>query len=538
MAQTPLLGQFLVAINGFTQARNEAQLTDYLVLEPPFSPHYHNMIKELREAYPKGREDALEQRCEQSLPSAVEGEEGSSWSALVRFMSCYLNYLRDVDADETKLLKTYDLLSELQEKANNALKHGLLGYLILPTTIRVAKLVCRLAIGLDKRPELIAHLRGSNPSTSGGDESGERETLPERAAKIVQGAFNTCVSDRNATTNTAKDGKLGGKKAGIVVLANLCLRILFQCRKTRNANYLFSQVGESAPPLSAYPKSQRVTYLYYLGRYYFHNNHFFRAQAALQQAYNEAPAQDGAVSQRRLVLIYLVASNIILGRFPSQALLSQTEALEFSDHFLPLCIAIRKGDLSLFRRHFDPATSTHVDWLLKYRIYLQLRNRCEVLVWRSLIRKTFMIAGRQPDPTSRVAPTVDIDDLVTVFKALLQYHGTTDNPVDPDLEGTDVEINEILLPDEYTLESVLSSLIDQGLLGGYISHRQLKFAITGVKQKGVMGAGFPQPWAVLKASSDDGFVPGWKKDGAFGAGAATQGGGRVIHLSGARPAGS
>lgn len=547
MAGNPLIGQYLVAINGFIQARNETQLNDYLILEPPFNNHYMRMIQELKQSYPKGYEELLEEKCSASLHTAREGADGSPWTPFIKFMVQYLGYLRDVDADPTKYLHTYELLSELQSRANSALSHGTLGYLILPTVVTNAKLVCRLAIGLDKRPELIAHLKSGQP---GGEDGGPRETLPERAANILRQAFVTCLNDRSAGI---KDGKPEGKKRGIYIIANLCLKILFQCRKTRNATQIFENIYNLSPPLSAYPKRERVTYLYYLGRFLFQNSHFYRAKLALQQAYDESPARTECVGQRRHILVYLIASNIILGRFPSQVLLNRPEAQGLADRFLPLCFAIRKGDLAAFRQHLD-LNSPHADWFLHFRILLQLKNRCEVLVWRSLVRKTWIINGTRPaDPTSKVTPTVNIHDLVTVFTMLEKRTAQAENYTDPDFADIDSHNeNESLLPDTTSIESILSSLIDQGLLGGFISHRQMKFAITGSAKKGgnILAAGFPQPWEVMSAkaerekSGNEVEVPGWKRrqqpqlGAAFGLGGIQAGPGMVLNLSGARPVGA
>ena len=545
---TPLLGQFLVAVNGFISVRNENGLADYLALEPPFGQHYIRMIDELKSAYPKGSEAALEEKCSQSLKAAREGAEGSPWTPFIKFMVQYLGYLRDVDADPNKYLHTYELLSELQTRANSALAHGTLGYMMLKIVVTNARLVCRLAIGLDKRPELIAHLR-SQGGQQRGEDGGARETLPERAANIIRVAFVTCLNDRTAV----KSGQpVEGRKRGIYLLANLCLKILFQCRKTRNATQIFENIYNLSPPLSAYPKRERVTYLYYLGRFYFQNSHFYRAIQALQQSYDESPARPEYVRQRRYILVYLVASNIILGRFPSQTLLSRPEAQGFDTRFLPLCVAIQKGDLATFRRHLD-FDGPHADWFLHFRILLQLRNRCEVLVWRSLIRKTWILNGTRPsDPISKVAPTVNIHDLVTAF-SYLEKSAISGPPLtytDPDFVG--IEYDDPDAPsfgdlgsghyyDTTSIESVLSSLIDQGLLGGFWSHRQMKFAITGAARKGgALLAGFPAPWGVLKARAEreDGEVPGWKKDAKVGFGGAGRasgvGPGSVVRLSGVR----
>ena len=523
-AATPLLGHFLIAINGFVQARNEIQLADYLVLEPPFGPHYVRMIEELRTHYPSGSEDAIEAKCQQLLAAAREGAEGSPWSAFVKFMAQYLRHLRDVDPDPRRYLETYELLSELQLRANSALAHGALGSLMLPVVVANARLVCRLAIGLDKQPQLMAHLRSAQHGGAGPgeDDGGTRETLPERAANILRTAFVTCLNDRVSGVDDA--GRPQGKKRGIYRIANLCLRILFQCRKTRNATQIFENIHLLSPPLAAYPKCERVTYLYYLGRFLFQHSHFARASLALQYAYDQSPARPDCVSQRRLLLVYLITSNILLGRFPSLPhLLSRPEAAGMAPHFSPICAAIRSGDLSAFRTHLD-FTSPSADWFLRFRILLPLRNRGEVLVWRSLVRRTWCLAGVLPrDPFSRAAPTITISALATAFTFAARSSSAHDY-------------------DALAIESVLSSLIDQGLLGGFVSHRQAKFAITGSKIKGgPLRAGFPLPSAVLSAraqagESRPGEVPGWKQAASTSTGGLL-GPGSVVKLSGARPVG-
>ena len=540
---TPYLGQFINAVNGFIQHKNENSLADYLVIEPPFGEHYQHMIRELKQSYPKGKEEELEGKCAQFLKAAREGADGAPWTAFTKFMAQYLRYLRDVDADPSKYLETYNLLSELQARANSALAHGSLGYLILPTVISCARLVCRLAIGLDKQPQLIAHLKSQQ---AGGEDGGARETLPERAANILRQAFVTCLNDR---TPVKTGEKPEGRKRGIYIIANICLKILFQCRKTRNATQIFENIGNLSPPLSSYSKRERVTYLYYLGRFYFQNSHFYRAQLALQQAYDESPARQECARQRRHILVYLIASNIILGRFPSQGLLNRPEARGLAERFMPICMAIRKGDLASFRKHLD-INGTNADWYLHFRILLQLRNRCEVLVWRSLIRKIWILNGTRPGATEdgkKRTPTVEMHDLMAAFTWLDKRSNLTPaDYVDPDFQG--IDYSDDFNPQNYditAIESILSSLIDQGLLGGFFSHRNQKFAITGTRaNRPALEAGFPQPWQVMRVRAESERaaveVPGWKKEqivsaAAFGAG---PGPGMVVNLSNARAVGA
>jgi len=87
------------------------------------------------------------------------------------------------------------------------------------------------------------------------------------------------------------------------------------------------------------------------------------------------------------------------------------------------------------------------------------------------------------------------------------------------------------------IESIVSSLIEQGFLNGFISHKLKKFGIQGARQKGALQAGFPNVWEVVKSRNSD-EVPGWKKETAPTVLGQTLGPGMVVNLSGARPVGS
>src|SRR5215471_6903367 len=265
-----------------------------------------------------------------------------------------------------------------------ALSDSQMGVIVLPTVLYLSKVLAKLAMGLDRRPELIAHLmrEGAKPNW---EEATEKITLVEKSANVVREAFIKCLTDRSGAVGT--QGKPEGKRVGIYLMANLCLKL-------RNAEQMFASINAQSPPLSYFPASQRVTYLYYLGRYLFSNNLFFPAQTALQAAYNQCHRQ--ALSQRRLILTYLIPCNIILGRFPSATLLQRPESNGLAEIFVPICRLIASGDFVAFRSHLA-VDSPHADWFARKGILLQLRNRCEILVWRSLTRKVFIFGGFHGD---------------------------------------------------------------------------------------------------------------------------------------------
>lgn len=359
-------------------------------------------------------------------------------------------------------------------------------------------MMSRLAIGLDKQPELIAHIPRKTDEDAG-------ETLPERAANIIRGAFTTCLNDRGVGM---ANGRPEGKKAGIYKLCNLCLKVLFQCRKTRNAEQIFVNIYQNSPPLHIYPASERVTFLYYLGRFLWLNNHFHRAQVALQAAYVQCRPAD--IKQRRLILIYMVAANLVIGRFPSTQLLQRPEAHGLAETFLPVCRAIAQGNLAAFRQLLS-TNGPRAGWLEHFRIRLQLRNRGEVLVWRSLIRKTFLLNGVQGDVDARKAPTLGLAD-VLVLARYLESQCQTPSEADAEFEGVEGVSQGSLVPQMLDIESIMASLIEQGLLGGFVSHRQLRFAIQGAKKSGIMGAGFPNVWKTISSRYEGDVVPGWRRE--------------------------
>lgn len=568
----PTLDQFLGEIAGIIKEKNGTQLQEYLIYEPPLPPLYNKIVSEIKQFYPPSSQKALENKCISFIPEYDEGDDSGSRTSFVMFMVKYFAFLRDVNIDN--LIETHDMLKALLNQSILALSSSI-GVIVLPTVISLSRTLARLAIGLDKRPELIEHLIRRESVVE--SEATERVTLVESSANVIREAFKKCLSERSGPpSGIDSNGKPEGRRIGIYLMANLCLKLFFHCRKLRSAEQIFGNIYQQSPPLGLFPAAQRVTFLYYLGRYLFANNHFYRSQLALQSAYDQCHAH--CISQRRLILIYLTTSNIILGRFPSSRLLQRLEAAGLAEKFLPICVAIAKGDLASFRKYVD-VDAQNAEWFLQKRILLQLSNRCEVLVWRSLARRTFTLSGSQGavtsqgDVTRKAAPTLSLQDMLTLAtlleKRVLGFaentpksNGLTNGHasahtnaifvfpkaqtpppqesdaevpygyVDPDLADV-VDPEPPLLPNMEMIESIIASLIEQGLLHGFISHAQHRFAITGVRDARPVQVGFPRVWDVINARANE-EVPGWVKERkapAFGPG-------MVVNLSGARPVGA
>lgn len=105
-----------------------------------------------------------------------------------------------------------------------ALSNATYGIIVLPATIQLCSTLARLAMMLDKRPDLTRNM----VKIADVDQE-SRKTLVEGTAESIQRAFTMCLTERTANRNgIGRDGKPEGKKVGIYSFANMVLRLLFQ----------------------------------------------------------------------------------------------------------------------------------------------------------------------------------------------------------------------------------------------------------------------------------------------------------------------
>ena len=305
---------------------------------------------------------------------------------------------------------------------------------------------------------------------------------------------------------------------------------------------MFTNLSTSGPALALYPASQRVTFLYYLGRFNFDQGHYLRAHMCLEEAYRQCPPQ--FQKHRRQILTYWIPANLLLGRFPSQALLQRPEAAGFADIFVPICAAIRSGNFVAFHQ----ALARSRDWLWDRGFYLTFLYRLKPLVWRSFTRKVFLLTWRRSpaaadsssssssSSSSNKAASLSLEHLVTaacyvqkllegyvparaaararerpppqhvnsVFLKAVTNNSTAaaDSQLVPPPGGPRVLMpSEGLIfgnrrPDLESVESVVAGLVYSGLLNGFIARQQRRFAVEGTKRKGgnPVAAGWPVPY--------------------------------------------
>ena len=410
-----------------------------------------------------------------------------------------------------------------------------MGAVMFETAMFYSFTLTRFTRQLEKSPELIAPwLAQENAKNVGGDPI----TLPGLTMDSIRLQLDKCTPTARTKHNTGvdKDGRPAGPRAGIYILANACFPLCLRTGSMESLEIIIRNIDGKSPALHHYPIAQRVKYLYYLGRYWFAYNHFGRAKRVLQEAYIRTPAR--FQQQRTQILTYLIASNMTMGLFPSQELLQRPEAASLRPHFAPIAKAIKQGNLPKFRSLLDPqsadaADSATANFLFRRNMLIQLKTRCEILMYRSLFRRVFVLDGFHGDQTTKAAPNFDLGTLRAVIvqlekRAVLQsphsYHHLADD-IDPDFEGSPEEFWTLTkddnlygededgdedLPKLAEVEATATSLIYQGLLHGNIIHRLSKVLITGARGKNPVEVGFPRVCDIARQLQDENErVPGW-----------------------------
>lgn len=204
---------------------------------------------------------------------------------------------------------------------------------------------------------------------------------------------------------------------------------------------------------SEYSRSDRVGYRYYLGRYYLSQQQYRRARAHLLWAFDNCTNQ--APRNKRLILLYLTTASLPLGIFTVPQVLHMSGLAEY---FLPLMKALQQGDYQGFHQHLDANES----WFSGHEIYLYLDQRCDMILFRSLFRRTFMLSYT----TAQKTPNVRLSRLLVALR--WATGDETWEPVD--------------------CEALCISMIDTGYIKGYIHHQN---QILVLDKKDEKKFGFP-----------------------------------------------
>ncbi len=330
-----------------------------------------------------------------------------SWKGFSLLISSYLEFLRDVDFGDIR--QAFDLIVKIVNQMASAFSHVEAAWLI-PAVKKLSAIGVNLAFLCDK---------------SSNDPKSESVNSMSR---VVFRIFNNVLSDRQSLSLS--------KKGAVFHIANLLFRMYFALGQVRLCQTLHSNIASADVEFSSFSRADRVTYRYYLGRHYLFQNQFHRSRKHLYYAFNNCLSQ---TRNKRLIFIYLATCSIILGIFPS---LESLRDFDVTPIFLPIMQSIKFGDHSRLETHLNAKET--FNWFIRHGVYLTFKNRSQLLISRSLFRRTFLLTYNSTSKTTFVA----CSDL------LKAYQWNNQN-------------NTITLDD---VECICVALIDQALVEGYIMH--------------------------------------------------------------------
>ncbi|KAF9511059.1 hypothetical protein BS47DRAFT_1299458, partial [Hydnum rufescens UP504] len=281
----------------------------------------------------------------------------------------------------------------------------------------------------------------------------------ETVTRVIIPPFGLAAADRGTDIPDKRDATF--------FLANLLFKLYYDLDNIRLCDTILKNLEKQLPRLLEFPRADQTMFHFWRGRIYL-------TQLRIRQAHDElALAFDMCTNAnyktKRIIFIYLLSTSIPLGRLPHPSLLGY---FSLSTQFSPLIHATRLGDIAAYR---SALSGTWRSWFARRGVWMMLKEKGEVVVWRSLVRR------RMPTMFStsvKAPPTVMFTDILTALHVSSKDSTYTMNDV----------------------ESMCCSLLDQGYIKGYILHSRS----TLVLQKSD-ALGFPPPSSV---SIDSGTVDG------------------------------
>jgi hypothetical protein len=251
--------------------------------------------------------------------------------------------------------------------------------------------------------------------------------MVEKASEGIMACFRVCAADARAAEETSK-------KWGMLNLVNQLFKIYFKVNKLHLTKPLIRAI-ESSALKDRYPKSQLVTYKYYVGRKYMFDYNFKEAEEYLRYAFEHCDMR--RKRNKRLILMYLIPVKMLLGQMPIPSLLVKYDLLEFKG----IMQSVKEGNLHQLNQELEK----HEKIFIKWGIFLIL-EKLKIITYRNLFKKVALLMNTHQIP---------IDAFTTALKLMGEE---------------DVDNDETAC--------IIANLIYETKVKGYISHQHKKLVIS------------------------------------------------------------
>ena len=217
-------------------------------------------------------------------------------------------------------------------------------------------------------------------------------------------------------------------------VVNQLFKIYFKSNKLHLAKPLIRAI-EASPLKDKYPKSQQVTYKYYVGRKYMFDYNFKAAEEYLTFAFERCHKSSKANKQS--ILTYLIPVKMLLGHMPTKAVLQKYDLMQFDE----VVQAVKQGNLL----RLNAALEANESFFISAGIYLIL-EKLKIITYRNLFKKVALIMKTHQIP-------------VDAFLYALRM----------------MKVDDI---DQDETQCIIANLINEGKIKGYISHQHQKVVVS------------------------------------------------------------
>ncbi|KAK2578551.1 hypothetical protein KPH14_012231 [Odynerus spinipes] len=249
----------------------------------------------------------------------------------------------------------------------------------------------------------------------------------EKCAECLMGCFRVCAADNRSSEDDTK-------RWGMLALVNQLLKVYFRINKLHLCRPLIRAI-ESSPYKDHFALAQQITYKFFVGRKAMFDSDYKTADEYLTYAFEHCHKHSH--KNKRLILTYLVPVKMLLGYMPKKTLLEKYNLMEFWE----LVESVKKGDL----RSLEGVMAKHETFFIGAGIYL-IVEKLKLIAYRNLFKKVYLVLNTHQIP-------------VQSLLSALEMHG---------IEDIDMDETECLV----------SNLIYEGKIKGYISHQHKKLVIS------------------------------------------------------------
>jgi len=261
---------------------------------------------------------------------------------------------------------------------------------------------------------------------SKGGKSNTGQTL-EKASEGIMACFRVCAADARSTEDMSK-------KWGMLNLVNQLFKIYFRVNKLHLCKPLIRAI-ESSAFKDRFPKSELVTYRYFVGRKYMFDYSFKEAEEYLRYAFEKCDMRKR--KNKRLILIYLIPVKMLLGQMPKESLLQKYDLLQFKG----VMSSVKEGNLHQLNKELNQHEKTFINW----GIFLIL-EKLKIITYRNLFKKVSLLMKTHQ---------ISIEAFTTALKLMGE---------------DDVDNDETAC--------IIANLIYEAKIKGYISHQHQKLVVS------------------------------------------------------------